>query len=127
MIRDASIYDRKLAFDSPGYRVLVMRKWPRGIRRDAVDAWLKDAAPSPELLDAYHAGLPWSEFERQYRAEMIEHRPEVLEALLDLEREHSLVILLCHERIPPDEHCHRQALLDLLAETAERGATTSPR
>jgi uncharacterized protein YeaO (DUF488 family) len=114
MIREACIRDRKLAFDSPGYRVLVMRLWPRGVRRGAANAWIKDAAPSRELLEAYHRGLPWPEFEQRYRAEMLEERPHVLAELLALEREHGLIILLCHEQIPPEEHCHRQVLLDLL-------------
>jgi uncharacterized protein YeaO (DUF488 family) len=114
VIREASIYDRKLGFDTPGHRVLVMRIWPRGIRRTAADTWLKDAAPSRELLDAYHNGLPWPEFERRYRAEILEQRPHVLEALRDLEREHEIVWLLCHERIPPDEHCHRLVLKQML-------------
>jgi uncharacterized protein YeaO (DUF488 family) len=120
MFREASVRDRKLAFDSPGYRVLVMRLWPRGVRRGAAHAWLKDAAPSRELLDAYHAGLPWPEFEQRYRAEILEQRPHVLDELLGLEREHGLIILLCHEQIPPEEHCHRQILLDLLTEARGR-------
>ena len=37
--------------------------------------------------------------------------------LLDkaLEREHGLLILLCHERIPPNEYCHRLTLAALLS------------
>ena len=114
MIREASIYDRKLAFDTPGHRVLIMRIWPRGVRRSAVDTWLKDASPSRELLDAYHAGLPWSDFERRYEAEIVDERPHVLEELRQLEREHEIVWLLCHERIPPETHCHRLVLKAML-------------
>lgn len=42
------------------YRLLVMRRWPRGVRamQDdgflTVDAWVQDAAPSQPLLDAVH-------------------------------------------------------------------------
>jgi uncharacterized protein YeaO (DUF488 family) len=34
-----------------GFRVLVDRLWPRGVSKEraALDAWLKDVAPSPEL------------------------------------------------------------------------------
>jgi len=34
-----------------GLRILVERLWPRGLskRRAAVDEWMKDIAPSPEL------------------------------------------------------------------------------
>lgn len=93
-----------------------MRLWPRGVRRDRVDLWLKDAAPSRGLLDAYtHAGLAWQEFERRYRLEILEERPHVLERLEALEATHGTLTLLCHERIPPREHCHRLILADLLA------------
>lgn len=114
MIREASIYDKKVAFNTPGYRVLVMRMWPRGVRRTAADTWLKDAAPSRELLDAYHNGLSWDNFEQRYRVEMLHDRPEVLDELHQLEREHEIIWLLCHERIPPEPHCHRLILKDLL-------------
>jgi uncharacterized protein YeaO (DUF488 family) len=117
VIHEACIYDKKLAFDVPGHRVLVMRIWPRGVRRSAAHSWLKDAAPSRELLDAYHAGLPWPEFEQRYRSEILEQRPHVLGELRQLEREHEIVWLLCHERIPPEEHCHRLVLKELLEQT----------
>ena len=118
VIREASIYDRKLAFDSPGHRVLITRRWPRGVRREAVDTWLKDAAPSRELLDAYHDGLPWADFEQAYRAEILEQRPGVLAELRQLEQAHDIIWLLCYERIPPQTHCHRQVLKALLEQTA---------
>ncbi len=113
MVRIASIYDPNGSEN--GLRVLVMRRWPRGIRKSAVDVWLKDAAPSQELLDAYHhAGLTWDEFAGRYRGEMLQERPHVLDELRRLEREHGNVTLLCFERIPPAEHCHREVLLSLL-------------
>jgi len=68
-----------------------MRQWPRGVRKDCIDLWLKDAAPSRPLLDAYnHAGLGWPEFEQRYRAEMLEQRPAVLDHLRQLEAEHGV-------------------------------------
>jgi uncharacterized protein YeaO (DUF488 family) len=116
MIRHASIYDRTEGSDTDGLRVLVMRQWPRGIRKERTHVWLKDAGPSRELLRAYtHAGLPWVDFERLYRAEMQEERSHVLDHLRDLEREHGVLTLLCHERIPPAEHCHREVLAELLS------------
>ena len=114
MFKHASVYDKGADRDA-GFRVLVMRQWPRGVRKDRVDAWLKDAAPSRELLNAYHhGGLPWAEFEKRYRAEIVKERPAVLDRLRQLEREHGTVTLLCFERIPPQEHCHRLTLVDLL-------------
>src|SRR5438552_3481872 len=111
-LHGASIYDQEL---TPGWRVLVMRYWPRGVRRERVDVWLKDAAPGAELIRAYrHQGLAWDEFEGRYRAEILNERPGVLDELKRLENEHGELVLLCSERIPPDEHCHRSTLIELL-------------
>jgi uncharacterized protein YeaO (DUF488 family) len=114
--RGDSVYTRTPA-DDEGVRVLIMRLWPRGVRKDRVDVWMKDASPTRELLDAYHHnGLPWADFEAGYRREILRDRPQVLDELRALEREHGTVTLLCFERIPPEEHCHRQTLITLLAE-----------
>ena len=103
-------------------RVLVMRQWPRGVRKECTDVWLKEAGPSRALLDAYnHAGLGWEEFEARYRAEMLEERPAVLDELRRLEAEHEVLTLLCHERMPPKEHCHREVLADLLGARSSAG------
>lgn len=111
----ASIYEPQP--ENPGLRVLIMRIWPRGVRKDRIDVWMKDASPTRELLDAYHhAGLPWDDFEQQYRRQIREDRPHVLDDLHKLEREHGRVTLLCYERIPPEEHCHRFTLKAMLEE-----------
>lgn len=67
----------KRIYDSPegedGARVLVDRLWPRGVTKEkaALDAWLKDIAPSHELRREFH-GQPgkWKEFVRAYREEL---------------------------------------------------------
>jgi uncharacterized protein YeaO (DUF488 family) len=69
-IRVARVY----AHDTHGgYRVLVDRLWPRGIRKaDAgIDEWLQDVAPSTELRRWYgHDVARFPEFARRYRAEL---------------------------------------------------------
>jgi uncharacterized protein YeaO (DUF488 family) len=121
MIRHASVYDRDGPSEDEGFRVLIMRYWPRGVRRDRVDLWLKDAAPSQELLQAYsHEGLRRKDFERRYRSEILHDRPHVLDELRRLERAHGAITLLCHERIPPAEHCHREILAELLRSRARQ-------
>jgi uncharacterized protein YeaO (DUF488 family) len=98
-----------------GLRVLIMRLWPRGVRKDRIDVWLKDAAPSRGLLDAYHhAELSWDAFEAGYRREIAGERPHMLDELRELEHQHGTVTLLCYERIPPEEHCHRLTLIGML-------------
>jgi uncharacterized protein YeaO (DUF488 family) len=56
-----------------GYRVLVDRLWPRGLRKEQaqLDAWLRDLAPSPELRREFgHDPARWDEFRRRYREEL---------------------------------------------------------
>ena len=59
--------------EGEGYRVLVDRLWPRGVRREPglFDEWAKDAAPTAELRRWYgHDPDKFTEFSRRYRAEL---------------------------------------------------------
>ena len=70
-----------------GYRVLVERLWPRGVRKTDLhlDAWLKDIAPSAELRRWFgHDPARWSEFAARYRRELCKH--PAAEALAELVR-----------------------------------------
>lgn len=67
----------KRAYDTPhpedGVRILVERLWPRGVSRDkaALDHWVKDIAPSPDLRKWYgHMPEKWPAFQERYRAEL---------------------------------------------------------
>lgn len=49
------------------------RLWPRGISKDKVDLWLKDAAPSESLRRRFHGGgEEWEAFRLDYLAELAE-------------------------------------------------------
>ena len=74
----------KRAYEKPspadGERVLVERLWPRGVTkaRAAVDLWLKDVAPSPELRNWFgHDPAKWKRFERRYWEELRRHKGAV--------------------------------------------------
>jgi uncharacterized protein YeaO (DUF488 family) len=59
--------------DDDGYRVLIDRLWPRGLRKEAahVDAWLKDLAPSDELRRWFnHDPERFAQFRARYQAEL---------------------------------------------------------
>lgn len=59
--------------DDDGYRVLVDRLWPRGVKRDdlPIDEWCKDLAPSTELRRWFgHDPALWEEFRTRYAAEL---------------------------------------------------------
>ena len=75
------VYEKPVRAD--GARVLVDRLWPRGVRKEAVHAWLKDLAPSDELRRWFHARpQSWDMFRRRYLKELA--RPQAAEALEEL-------------------------------------------
>ena len=79
------VYEKAARAD--GKRVLVDRLWPRGVskRRAALDAWLRDLAPSDALRKWAHASPgAWGVFRKRYLKELA--RPEALEALSELYR-----------------------------------------
>jgi uncharacterized protein YeaO (DUF488 family) len=114
VIRTKRVYD--LPSPDDGYRLLVMRLWPRGVRKDAVDGWEKELAPSLDLLRAFQSGrVDWDEFARRYRAEVAEKR-----ALLeDLSRrgKEGAVTLLCG--CGDESRCHRTVLRELVESVDE--------
>lgn len=76
-----------------GRRVLVDRLWPRGVKKDKVDLWLKDVAPSADLRDWFHhEPRKFADFARKYQAEL-KKNPVVAE-LRKLARQHKTVTLL---------------------------------
>jgi uncharacterized protein YeaO (DUF488 family) len=71
MIKVKRIYEK--AEDTDGFRVLVDRLWPRGVKKEEakLDEWLKDIAPSDELRKWFdHDPDKWDEFKRRYRGEL---------------------------------------------------------
>ncbi len=93
-IRLKRVYDPPEPAD--GYRVLVERLWPRGLRKDkaAIDLWVKDAGASPELRIWFgHDPRKWKEFRERYFEEM-RSRPEVVRQLRELIRSHATVTFL---------------------------------
>lgn len=75
MLRIKRVYDPPARDD--GFRILVDRIWPRGLRKEdaAVDLWLKDVAPSAALRRWFgHDPEKWAEFKRRYHAELARNR-----------------------------------------------------
>lgn len=100
------IYDPPATTD--GYRILVDRLWPRGVRKEDahIDAWMKDVAPSTELRQWYHAHLDeWDAFSHRYQAEI--KGSEALEALKEAVKQHPRTTLLYASR----ETGHNHALI----------------
>jgi uncharacterized protein YeaO (DUF488 family) len=78
MIKLKRVYEEASRQD--GLRVLVERLWPRGVskKQAAVNLWLKDVAPSPELRQWFgHDPARWPQFKKRYWAELRENTDAV--------------------------------------------------
>jgi uncharacterized protein YeaO (DUF488 family) len=108
------IYEPASADD--GFRVLVDRLWPRGVshERAALDLWLKEVAPSPELRVWFdHQEDRFAEFRQRYLAEL-ETNPAFAQ-LRSLVAEHPVTTLLYGAKSPLNEAA---VLADCLAKPA---------
>jgi uncharacterized protein YeaO (DUF488 family) len=110
-----------------GTRILVMRYWPRGVRKERFDAWYRHLAPSADLLRAFkdlretapesYAEGPgdadWDRLMARYHAEMRIQQ----ENFLELRERHTageVITLLCGCHDPG--HCHRTHLAGMILE-----------
>ena len=106
-----------------GYRVLVDRLWPRGLSRAMADIelWLRDIGPSTELRKWYGHDVPrWPRFVDRYRQELTGHA-ELLDLLLDLERQHGTVTLLFAAR--DEVHNEARVIADVLRDRPRHSHT----
>ena len=111
MIKVKRIYDPPARDD--GFRVLVDRLWPRGMRKDdaGIDLWLKEVAPSTELRRWYgHDPAKWAEFRRRFRTELQQQAKAV--ALLRDKADRGTLTLLYSSR--ESEHNNAVALKAIL-------------
>lgn len=112
----------KRAYEQPdpadGKRVLVERLWPRGVTKEkaALDDWLKEIAPSPELRRWYsHEVARWDEFCTRYRAELETHA-DLVDSLREDARQGPLTLIYAaHDQ----EHNSALVLRDVLEGRAE--------
>lgn len=77
------------------YRVLVDRLWPRGVTKEqaAIDLWLKEIAPSPELRKWFnHDPEKFNEFRNRYIAEL--ERNPATATFLNLLAKHKTLTLV---------------------------------
>ncbi len=68
---------------SDGFRILVDRLWPRGIKKDDahIDLWLKEIAPSNSLRKWFnHDPEKWSEFQKRYAKEL-KKKEEIIDTI----------------------------------------------
>lgn len=90
----------KRAYDpyekNDGFRVLVDRLWPRGIKKEDLhyDLWTKGLAPSTELREWFHVDPDgrWEEFKKRYMAELA--GSPSMNALIEAVKGHKKITLL---------------------------------
>jgi uncharacterized protein YeaO (DUF488 family) len=102
-----------------GYRLLVCRYRPRGVRREAEpwDAWCAALAPSPELHAAAYgktgSPLAWPDYERRYREEMT-RQLYWIRGFAERVRAGETMTLLCSSACVDPARCHRTLLKELI-------------
>ena len=112
MIEIKRVYEKPAKAD--GWRVLVDRLWPRGMKKETarVDVWMKDLAPSTALRKWFgHEPEKWSEFQKRYRREL-DRKTELLVELKKMAKEHGTLTLLYGAK--DEEHNDAVALADVL-------------
>jgi uncharacterized protein YeaO (DUF488 family) len=88
-----------------GYRILVDRLWPRGIKKEnaEIDSWLKEVAPSTELRKWFHGGEGnFAGFKKKYLAELKQN--PALKELKALIKEKKKVTLLYGAKNEEENH-----------------------
>jgi uncharacterized protein YeaO (DUF488 family) len=111
--------------EDDGHRVLIMRLWPRGIRKERVNVWLKELGPVPTLLREFlDERISWEQYVPRYLAGLA--RPEAQDAIEEVRRRASegRVTLLCG--CADEAHCHRSLLRAYLLDSP-RARPRSPR
>ena len=107
----------KLVYEYPdpsdGTRVLVTQYWPRGVSRGSVDEYVRNLAPSRELLRAYRNGeLDWARYRHQFLLEMKrEASLREIHRLSKIARDGTITILCVCKY---EDKCHRSLVRDLI-------------
>ena len=99
MIQIKRTYEPRARGD--GRRILVERLWPRGMKKEALeaDAWLKDVAPSTPLRKWFgHRVERWDEFRRRYRKELSANPDAWSSILVASERGPVTLLYSAHDR-----------------------------
>jgi uncharacterized protein YeaO (DUF488 family) len=107
-----------------GYRVLVMRFWPRGVKKEKADCWEKELGTSPQLIKKWKSGsISWSDFSKQYISLMSEQKDKIAQLAQKAKKETITLLCSCRDA----EHCHRELLRQLVISSASKKAVrTAP-
>ncbi|AHF15398.1 DUF488 domain-containing protein [Niabella soli] len=93
---------------SDGYRVLVDRLWPRGVKKATadIDEWAKELAPSGALRKWFdHDPQKWAAFQKKYREEL--QANSAVDAFVQEHKANKLITLLYGAK----DEVHNQAVV----------------
>lgn len=113
-VKTRSIYDKE--GDSDGLRVLVTRYWPRGVKKERADIWIRGLGPSPQLIKDWKSGaLEWDEFRERYEKEFRDEGKEKLlqelkRAVIESGNREATLLCTCRD----EAACHRGILKSML-------------
>ena len=89
-----------------GYRVLIDRLWPRGMKKEHLkyDVWEKDITPSPQLRSWFHEDQKahWDKFATLYTKEL--ENSDAALIFLDQIKSYDTVTLLYASKDPVRNH-----------------------
>jgi uncharacterized protein YeaO (DUF488 family) len=116
----------KRAYEKPakedGYRILVDRLWPRGIKKETakIDFWPKELAPSNALRQWYgHDPDKWAEFKSRYFAELAAQERGVKE-LIDHVRKGPVTFVYSSKEANINNAVALKEYMDLIAKEKTR-------
>jgi uncharacterized protein YeaO (DUF488 family) len=107
-----------------GLRILVERLWPRGLtkKRAAVDLWLKEVAPSPELREWFkHDPAKWDQFQKRYRQEL-QTKMDAVQLLKEKAKEGAVTLIYAAK---DEEHNSALVLKEFLTESSKSNEPNS--
>lgn len=117
MIQCKRVYDA--ASENDGYRILVDRLWPRGVKKEdlAFDEWCKALTPSSELRKAFHGEvIDFSAFREAYQQELAQQMDEG-NRIATLAKNQTVTLLYGAKNTQQN---HALVLADWLRQLAER-------
>ncbi len=107
--------------EQDGYRVLVDRLWPRGIRKKdaAIDLWLKESAPSTALRQWFnHEAAKWEAFKSKYFAEL-DAKQQYLQPLIDAANAGNLTLVYSSREMEHNQAVALREYLETLLNTSD--------
>jgi uncharacterized protein YeaO (DUF488 family) len=94
VIKIKRVYE-KFSKKIDGYRILIDRLWPRGLKKEEahIDLWLKDIAPGNELRAWFnHEPEKWLEFKKRYFKEL-KVKTELIDLILEKSPKHGVILV----------------------------------